>query len=164
MFEKTGLVNVEMAETILPSEERRRRKPYAIFECFQEIPCNPCFTGCKPGAVIPFEDINDIPKIDYERCTGCAQCVSVCPGLACFVIDETYSDTEASIKLPYEFLPLPAEGQQVTALDREGNEVGTARVVKVQCSKKLDHTNIITIAVPKDQVQIIRGLRLEGSR
>jgi len=162
VFKKTGLINVEMVEKTLPSLERRSGRPYAIFECFQEIPCNPCFTSCKQGAVIPFEDINDLPKIDYEKCNGCAVCVSACPGLACFVIDENYSVTEATIKLPYEFLPFPVEGKNVIALDREGNEVGTARVIKVQNNKKFNHTNIITIAVPKDQVLIVRGLRLEG--
>lgn len=164
MFEKTGLISVEMVEKTLPPLERRSAKPYAIFECFQEIPCNPCFTSCKLGAVIPFKDINDLPTIDYEKCNGCAACVSACPGLACFVIDENYSSTEATIKLPYEFLPLPSEDQKVIILDREGNEIGTARVVKVQNNKKLNHTNLITIAVPKGQILIVRGFRLEGSR
>ena len=36
---------------ILPSEERRQKGPYALFECFQNIPCNPCYTACKFNAV-----------------------------------------------------------------------------------------------------------------
>lgn len=162
MFQNTGLVTVKMVEKILPSEKRRKEKPYAIFECFQEIPCNPCYTSCKIGAVEPFEDINNIPRINHEKCNGCAQCVSACPGLACFVIDENYSETESTIKLPYELLPLPEEGQEVIGIDREGNEVSKARVVKVQNNKKLDFTNVITLAVPKEHVLSIRGFRLGG--
>ncbi len=160
MLENTGIVPQEMVEKILPSEERRAKGPYAIFECFQEIPCNPCFTGCKVGAVQPFEDINHIPVINHEKCTGCGLCVSACPGLACFVIDETYSDKETTIKIPYEFLPLPEVGQEVDALDRKGEVIGKAKVVAVQSNKKLDHTNAITIAVPKDQALVVRNIRL----
>ena len=58
MFEKIGVASEKMIKEILPSEERRQEGPYAIFECFEEIPCNPCFTGCKVGAVKPFNNIN----------------------------------------------------------------------------------------------------------
>lgn len=163
MLAKTGIVPLEAVETALPSRERRNKGAYAIFECFQEIPCNPCFTSCKPGAVEPFADINHVPKINHEKCTGCAQCVSVCPGLACFVIDETYAEQEAAVKLPYEFLPLPEVGQEVEALDRQGNVVGKARVIKVQNNKNLDSTNVITLAVPKEQLLFVRNIRLGGA-
>ncbi len=43
-----------------------------------------------------------------------------CPGLAIFIIDETYSETEATVLLPYEYLPLPKEGDYVTGLNRGG--------------------------------------------
>ena len=41
---------------LLPSEERRKKGPYAIFECFQQIPCNPCYTACRFGAVKELTD------------------------------------------------------------------------------------------------------------
>lgn len=162
MFEQVGLVTEEMVEEILPPLDRRNRGPYVLSECFQEIPCNPCFTACKPGAVEPFVDINNRPKVNYAKCTGCAQCVSACPGLACFVIDETYSETEAAIKIPYEFLPLPQSGQTVEGLDRQGRIVCKVQVVRVQNHKSFDRTNIITIAVPKEQILCVRNIRLGG--
>lgn len=162
MFVKTGVASYEMVEKKLPSLERRKKGPYVIFECFQEIPCNPCFTACKIGAVASFSDINHIPELNHELCTGCSLCVSACPGLACFVMDETYSEEEVLIKLPYELLPLPEKGQMVDVLDREGSVVGKSRVINVQSNKKLDNTNIITIAVPKEHLLVVRNIRLEG--
>lgn len=161
MFKKTGVATKNMVEEKLPSKEIREKGPYAIFECFQEIPCNPCSTVCKSNAVKDFENINNIPEVDCENCTGCALCVSICPGLACFVIDETYSDNEVLIKLPYEFLPLPEVNSIVNALDREGRVVGKAKVLKVQDNKKLDHTNIVTITVPKEIFLDVRNIGLE---
>lgn len=160
MFNRTGVASKDMIENKLPSMERRKKGPYAVFECFQEIPCNPCFTACKTGAVETLEDINEIPQIHQEKCSGCGLCVSACPGLACFVIDETYSDGEILLKLPYEFLPLPEVGSTVDALDREGNIVGKAKVIKVQNHEKLDHTNVITIAIPKKFLLDVRNIQV----
>jgi len=161
MFNKTGVASKSMLEEKLPHKERREKGPYAIFECFQKIPCNPCSTVCKFKAVKDFKNINDMPEVDYDNCTGCAMCVSVCPGLACFVIDETYSDTEVIIKLPYEFLPLPEVPSIINALDREGKVIGKANVLKVNDSKKLDHTNVVTITVPKEIFMDVRNIGLE---
>ena len=62
----------------LPSPERRKQGPYAVFECFQSIPCNPCYTACKFGAVKPLTDINDLPEVYYDKCTGCGLCGRIC--------------------------------------------------------------------------------------
>ncbi len=160
MFYKTGVATKDMVEAKLPSKERRAKGPYAIFECFQDIPCNPCSTVCKSNAVKDFDNINDIPEINFDNCTGCGLCVSACPGLACFIIDETYSDTEATIKIPYELIPLPEVSSVVDALDREGKAIGKAKVLKVQNNKNLDHTNIITISVSKDIFLEVRNIGL----
>lgn len=163
MFDKTGVASPEMLKGIIPGEERRKKGSYAVFECFQEIPCNPCQTSCKVGAVAVFQDINNIPQVNFEKCTGCGICVSNCPGLAIFVIDETYSENEATIKIPYELVPLPKVGQAVDALDREGKVIGKAQVLKVQSSKALNKTNAITIVVPKDQAMLVRHIGLGGN-
>ena len=74
----------------------------------------------------------------------------------------TYSENEGLIKLPYEYLPVPDINTQVTALDRSGQVVGTARVVKVQRIKGQERTPVIWLAVPKELVMSIRNIRVGG--
>lgn len=142
----------------LPGAARRARGPYALFECFQAIPCNPCYTACPCGAVQPMENINDIPRLDYETCTGCGACLPICPGLAIFIIDETFSADRALIKFPYEYLPLPQKGAEVDAVDREGRIVCRATVERVQSFK--NKTAIVSLAIPKEYTFIARGMSL----
>jgi len=102
------------------------------------------------------KDINDIPKIDFEKCTGCKRCVSICPGLAIFVIK--VEDDKALITLPYEFLPVPQVGDRVKALDRNGKKNGYAKVIKVNRSGK---TTVVTIEVKKDLAMDIRNIKMD---
>lgn len=162
MLEKTGVPTFEDLISVIPSEERRKKGPVAVIECFQKIPCNPCSTACKTGAIKPFNDINDRPQIDFDRCTGCALCMTKCPGLAIFIVDETYNDDEALIKIPYEFLPLPEEGSFVTGLNREGKPVCRAKVVKVLNGKHQDRTTIVSLAVPKEFSMEVRFFSNDG--
>ncbi|MEL7565791.1 MAG: 4Fe-4S binding protein [Dehalobacterium sp.] len=146
-----------MLEKILPSEERRKKGPYAVFECFQRIPCNPCSTSCKTGAVKTFSDINDLPEVDYDKCTGCGLCISACPGLAIFVVDETYSATEALIKIPYEHYPMTEEGAEVQTLNRDGAVVSRGVVTRVQHPK--NKTLVVWLKVPKEDAHVVRGIK-----
>ncbi len=106
-----GIADSSDIQTSWPSEERLKKGPVVIVECFQEIPCNPCETSCPRKAIVVGDNINDLPKVDHDKCNGCTICVSRCPGLAIFVIDATYSETESAITMPYEFLPLPEKGR-----------------------------------------------------
>ncbi|HDK25859.1 MAG TPA: 4Fe-4S dicluster domain-containing protein [Candidatus Atribacteria bacterium] len=160
MLERTGIPTEDDLKKVIPDKERLAKGPVVIVECFQKIPCNPCAISCKFGAIKPFEDINDLPQVDFDKCTGCGICISSCPGLAIFVIDENYSDKEALIKLPYEMLPLPQEGEEVYALDRAGEVVDKVKVVKVQKIK--NKTNIISILVPKNMSMTVRSIKVEG--
>ena len=147
------------AEAILPSEERRKKGPYAVFECFQNIPCNPCYTACKFHAVKPLTTITDTPETYYDNCIGCGACILVCPGLAAFVIDETYSKTESLIKMAYEYSPLPEEGQVVDACNRVGEVVGKATVRKI--AKNKNKTVLLSISVPKELTHQVRSISLK---
>ncbi len=160
MLEKTGVPTEQDLAGVIPPRERLARGPVAVIECFQRIPCNPCYTACKQGAIREFADINDPPVIDFDRCNGCALCVSKCPGLAIFVVDETYSADRALVKLPYEFLPVPARGQEVDLLNREGRVVGRGRVERVQNAKVQDRTLIIWVAVPKELSMEVRNIKV----
>jgi Fe-S-cluster-containing hydrogenase component 2 len=100
------------------------------------------------------KDVNDLPKVDFNKCTGCKRCVGICPGLAIFVVK--VKDDKALITLPYEFLPVPNVGDIVTALDREGNPRGDAKVIKVNREGK---TIVITIEVSKDLAMEVRNIK-----
>jgi Fe-S-cluster-containing hydrogenase component 2 len=160
MIEETGVPTPEDLARVFPSKERLESGPVVIIECFQRIPCDPCVTAC-PSKAIQMRDINDLPKIDFEKCTGCGLCISKCPGLAIFVIDQTYSKKEALIKLPFEFLPLPIKGEEVDALNRKGKIVGKAKVVKVKNGKYEDRTPVISISVPKELSMEVRNIGLK---
>ncbi len=145
---------------VLPSSERLAQGPVAVIECVQQIPCNPCEKACPFGAITVGEDITALPVIDRAKCKGCGLCISRCPGLAIFVVDA--SGDEATIMLPYEYLPLPAAGNTVDALDRSGKPVGAARILKVNTAASLEGTAVVTVAVPRELANTVRNFRPRG--
>jgi len=158
---RTGVLNSSDLNMLpgVPSEERMRRGPVAVIECPETIPCDPCVTSCPFGAMILGEDsLTGLPRLDKERCTGCGLCVAHCPGQAVFVVDLTFAPGEATVTFPYEFLPLPQPGTRVQGTDREGKPVVSARVVKVDTRSQFDHTAVVTIAVPVEYAQVVRGI------
>ncbi|MDP2871057.1 MAG: (2Fe-2S)-binding protein [Bacillota bacterium] len=132
----------------------------AIVECFERIPCDPCAAACKQGAIRPFADICDLPRIDHELCNGCALCVVRCPGLAIFVVDASAGDGSAVVKMPYEHTPLPRAGQTVRATDRSGRDVCAGTVTRAQRPSAFDHTALVSIRVPVEHAMDVRGLLL----
>jgi Fe-S-cluster-containing hydrogenase component 2 len=161
MFEKTGIPSHEMVMSKFPTIDRINEGPVAVVECYKEIPCNPCQTACKFDAIEIGNDINNIPKVFSENCTGCSLCVSRCPGLAIMIVDGSNSDKTVQIKIPYEFFPLPQEGTFVRGLDREGKYITDVKIVKVQNLKSYDRTPIITFEVDRKYLYDIRNIKLE---
>lgn len=76
-----------------------------------------------------------------------------------FLVDEDMGDGFASVTLPYEFLPLPQKSNKGKGLDRSGKEVCDAEVVQVRSAKSFDHTNLLTIKVPKEMAMTVRFFR-----
>lgn len=144
----------------VPSKEKRLQGLTPVIECTQNIPCDPCRDACVKGCIRLGERITDLPAIhDDVKCTGCGMCVAACPGQAIFLVDENYSDTEALVVMPYEFLPLPVEGEIGLVCNRSGQLLGEARVVKVRSSKVMDGTAVVSVAVPKEQAMTARSLK-----
>jgi len=173
MIHKTGIPTPEDLKKVMPKGDRLDRGPCVILECFERIPCDPCVDACPKGAIKIEGNINNIPEVDFEKCTGCGVCISSCPGLAIFVIDKNYSSRKqirttntnhqhefGLVMLPYEFLPLPKPGDTVDGLSREGKKVCDAKVTRVLLAKKQDRTAIISILVPCNFVMEVRNINI----
>lgn len=141
-----------------PSEERMKKGPVAVAECVEEIPCNPCESSCRMGAIRIGEEITHLPAVDYEKCVGCGVCVAHCSGMAIFVMDKSYSDKVGTVAFPYEYPHMPAVGDHVKATDREGKVVCDGVVKRVAMPKSYDRTAVVTIEIPIDMVEIVRGI------
>jgi len=157
-YKRLGVITVEELKklNLIPPDDRLRKGPVAIAECPEEIPCNICVDVC-PHKAISMKTINDIPRIDWDKCTGCGVCVAICPGLAIFVVDLSKPE-KAYITLPYEFLPVPKTGDKVLLLNRYGEHVGEGRVVKVV---EYNKTWAITVEVPKELAMEVRAIWLK---
>jgi len=148
-----------------PSEEIQKKKKVVLIECVQEIPCNPCEEACKFGAIYVGEPITNLPQVDFEKCIGCGQCIAKCPGLAIYLLDYNYNHQDASISFPYEYYPLPNEGEMVKAVDRKGDFVCEGKVIKVRNPKINECTAVITIIFPKQYYKEVRGIeRIRGEK
>ncbi|MDO5116322.1 MAG: 4Fe-4S binding protein [Synergistaceae bacterium] len=164
MLISTGIPAKEDLERVRPSAERLAKGPAAMVECFQEIPCNPCVAACARKAISMAGGINALPEVDFEKCTGCSICITRCPGLAIFVIDQNYSADFALVKIPFEYTPVPREGQYVQGLSRSGEELGWFRVNKVTSGGGRNMTNVIALETPKELSMEVRGIKVGGYR
>lgn len=141
-----------------PSKRLAEKRPVAMIECIQEIPCNSCALACKLGA-IRMDNVNDIPKIDLDKCTGCMACAMVCPGQAIFLLRA--ADGVGYVTLPYEFLPVPKVGDEVGTLDREGRVIGRSKVTRILPPERNDGTALVTIEVPEEWALEARAIKVE---
>jgi len=133
---KGELWGVELAGSRLSKPKKRRSSPprrngfVAVIECPQHIPCNPCVEACPQNAIRIEGDINGLPTLDEEKCTGCGRCMLECPGLAIFLVRDN-GDGTGTVAVPWEMLPIPEKGDKVIATDRNGLPVCEAQVERV---------------------------------
>lgn len=131
---------------------------HVVMECFEEIPCNPCEEACHTHAIHVGQDITQLPQLETDKCGGCGICLTRCPGLAIFLVNMDYSDTHAEITIPYEVLPIPKEGDQWHALDRDGAKLCDARVTSVRTAKSFDRKYLVSFVVEKNYANDARHI------
>ena len=139
---KNGFLTKDDLKDNFPPEERIKKGFVAVTECVQEIPCNPCVTSCPVGA-ISMETINSTPKVNFNKCIGCGNCVAVCPGLAMFLIN--IEGSKGRVTMPYEMLPAPKKGEVVNLLNRKGEKIGKGIVIKVIFPEKDTYSAVVTV-------------------
>lgn len=124
---------------------------HPVIECTQNIPCNPCQDACKKGCISTGKNITYLPFVkDGSECINCGMCVASCSGQAIFLVNEDCGDGSATVTLPYEFFPLPEVGTVGFGLSRKGEKLCEAEVVSVKSVGAFDHTNLLTMKVPKE--------------
>jgi sarcosine oxidase subunit alpha len=131
-----------------------------VIECYQRIPCDPCEAACPTGAIRVGPDPTALPTVEQSKCTGCLRCVRDCPGMAIFVIRPGPEPGEATIAMPWEWLPLPNVGAAGRGLDRAGRRVCGARVVRVVPPRKVGDTAVVEVAVSARHAGRVRGFAL----
>ena len=157
-----GILEPGQIAPLAPPEDRLLAGPVAIIECVENIPCDPCVAACPKGAIGIEGDMNGTPSVDFGVCDGCTLCISACPGLAIFVVNRSLGDETATISLPHEYVPLPAVGDTVVTLSREGEVLGEGKVERVLQAKALDRTPVVTLVVPAEHAMDVRHFTSKG--
>lgn len=138
---------------LLPTTERQTAKPFVQIDCLYGFACNPCTFSC-PKQAISKPTTASVPQVDYDRCIGCTQCVSHCPGLAIF----GYDIASQRVFLPVEYAV--DEGSKVHLVDNDGRHVTTGTIERVL--KKPNKTNVVRVKVDDiSRMTDIRGIACE---
>ena len=164
MLARDGFLDIEEIKDIpgFPGLEVLSQKKCVVVECSQNIPCNPCETVCPNNAITVGEPITNLPVIDPDKCIGCGICLAICPGLAIFMVNKNAGNDEATVSFPYEYLPVPVKGDTVKAVDRAGKVICDATIEKAAYVESYDKTIIITIRIPLEHADNVRGIERKG--
>jgi glycine/D-amino acid oxidase-like deaminating enzyme/Fe-S-cluster-containing hydrogenase component 2 len=134
-----------------PTGERMAQRPFVLIDCLYGFACNPCEFACPHGAITK-TSTSTVPRIDFEKCTGCMQCVYQCPGLAIF----GYNTNKDWLFLPIEYEA--EEKSEVYLVDNNGKKLGEGVIEKIL--RKPNKTNVARVKslnVHHDQLLQVRG-------
>ena len=99
-------------------------KPFVQIDCLYGFACNPCAFACPYGAITKSSS-STVPQLDFDKCIGCMQCVTLCPGLAIF----GYNIPKNWLFFPVEFDV--KEGVEVIVVNNQGKQIGEGILEKV---------------------------------
>jgi glycine/D-amino acid oxidase-like deaminating enzyme/Fe-S-cluster-containing hydrogenase component 2/thioredoxin reductase/ferredoxin len=137
-------------EPYMPSDARKE-KPFVQIDCLYGFSCNPCAFACPQGAITK-SSTSTVPQIDFEKCTGCMDCVYQCPGLAIF----GYNLNKETLFLPVELDV--TEGSDVFLVDNYANILGEGKLDKILKKKNLTNiARVKTKGISKDDLIKVRG-------
>lgn len=134
-----------------PTEERMVRKPFVIIDCLYGFACNPCEFSCPHGAIRK-TSTSSVPRIDFEKCIGCMQCVYQCPGLAIF----GYNAEKNWLFLPIEYEA--NEKSEVFLVDNQGKVLGEGVIEKILRKPNKTHVaRVKSIDIQGKKLMEVRG-------
>ena len=135
-----------LEEPRMPAEGRT--KPFVVADCLYGFACNPCSFACKQGAISK-SSTSVTPVIDYDKCIGCMECVSQCPGLAIF----GYNPERRLLYFPYEFDEPSCK--EVFLVDDNGAKLGSGTIERI--IHKPNKTNVVVVKAMEGDFYGARG-------
>ena len=142
---------VKVIENLLLPEKERMNKPFVLIDCTYGFACNPCAFAC-PREAIKKNSTSTVPIIDYNKCTGCMDCVYQCPGLAIF----GYNIAKNWLFLPVEFNV--KEQSEVYLVNNNGEKLGNGIIEKVFIkNNKTNVARVKSIDVHEEKLTEVRG-------
>ncbi len=142
---------VKVIDEPFKPDELRMEKPFVLIDCLYGFACNPCAFACRFGAITK-SSTSTVPLIDFDKCTGCMECVYQCPGLAIF----GYNLKRNIFFLPVEFDM--EEGEEVYLVDNNANILGEGVIQRVLRKENLTHV----VRVKADDVRCEDHLNVRG--
>ncbi len=110
----------------------------------------------------PVQRILGIPLFEGE-CTGCAQCVLLCPGLAITLVHQGRDPAlkTAKVAVPFEFEDGILGGRsEVTVVDIAGEPLGKGEIVRIRRKKSWNRRALADIKVPRELRYRVAGFRI----
>ena len=119
-----------------PTSERMNTRGFVVADCLYGFACNPCSFSCPQGAITK-ASTSSVPEIDYNKCIGCMECVSHCPGLALF----GYNLQKNTLFLPIEYHV--DVNSEVVLINDNGEKVGEGVVEHIKINE--NKTNVARV-------------------
>ncbi|HPS62376.1 MAG TPA: FAD-dependent oxidoreductase, partial [Bacteroidales bacterium] len=134
-----------------PTPERMNEKGFVLIDCLFGFACNPCAFACPNGAITK-SSTSTVPAIDFDKCTGCMDCVYQCPGLAIFGYN---------LKKDWLFLPIEYEVAEKTPcylVDNQGKKLGEGIVEKILSKpNKTNIARVLSLTLHGEELTTVRG-------
>lgn len=135
----------------MPSKERMNSKGFVLIDCLYGFACNPCSFACPHGAITK-SSTSTVPRIDFDRCIGCMNCVYQCPGLAIF----GYQLNKKWLFLPIEYKA--NEGSEVYLVNNQGEILGDGIIEKILIKEnKTNVARVKSLTIEGEQLTEVRG-------
>jgi sarcosine oxidase subunit alpha len=164
--EKADILKARPGKPVQRPEPEEQEGVLPVIHCFQEVPCNPCTSVCPVQAIHTQDDkITGLPFRDTTKvCTGCLNCVAICPGLAITLVDYRKDRQRPMVTLPYEIRREAVEvGGQVAVTDKDGVVLGHFQVHKIRVKKNYPKTLLVQIQMDAPYAKKAVGIRVQES-
>ncbi|NOR46174.1 MAG: NAD(P)-binding protein, partial [Candidatus Delongbacteria bacterium] len=161
-YKKSEVLKSKPGEVYPPVEIEIKEHFTPVFQCVQDIPCNPCTTVCPKNCIEldkKLGTIMDVPLYVNDDCIGCALCVAICPGLAVSLVKQA-EGSYAEVMLPHEYILNFAAGDKISITDIGGNLLEKAEVLSTKYNKKYK-TNLVTVKMSVENAPKAIGIRVQ---